>query len=616
MAATAQKNSIREITKVVERAYHVLRLISRQRKIALGGAALLMTVTSAGNTAVALLLGWLIDRIQHGLQEDQPRETLYRSAFYVLGAISAIYLIREIINVYRRYLVESSCTSINRDMQINLVEHLLKSELSILSQDKVGALHGKIFRSVDGLVHFLRLMFLDCLPAMMTGVFAITAAISKQPLLGAVMLGVIPLSVWITLLQLASQKGVRLDLMRDCEEIDGIVVEQLTGTEYIRVANTFHLEVERLSEATKRRQQREVQHHFQMSLFGCAKSLNEGFFHVLVLGLATYLAVNQQASFGDILTFSVLFLNVMTPLNEIHRVVDEGHEASLRVGELLEMLAQPVDVAFNTTGSKTVELRAGEPAIVFEDLVLDYTTTDGKVTRGLDRVSLRIDHGQTIGVAGPSGAGKSTWIKALLRLLHPTEGRIMIGNVSIDQLNCQDLSQLISYVGQNPFVFSGSIRANIAYGNGDVKDEQVQHAAQLASLNDEILQMPEGYDTQVLERGQNVSGGQRQRLAIARILLKKAPIIILDEATSALDNISERNVQHALGVTERDRTTIIIAHRLSTLKDCDRILVFDSGRIVESGTYNELVQLGGIFSELVASGESSSSDVSPHTKVS
>jgi ATP-binding cassette subfamily B protein len=519
MGLSGASGSIRELKVVAERAGQVWRLVSRNRKFALGGATLMMVVTSAGNTGVALLLGGLIDRIQVGIKDGLSRDILYGSAFRVLGGISLIYFLREVINVLRRYLVESSCTSINRDMQTRLVEHLLQTELASLSHDKVGALHGKIFRSVDGLVRFIRLMFLDCLPAIMTGVFALTAALAKQPILGVVMLGVIPLAVWLTLMQLASQKGVRLDLMRDCEEIDGTVVEQLSGTEYIRVANTFSLEVDRLSRATEKRRQREVQHHFQMSLFGCAKSLNEGLFHVLVLGLATYLAVNQQISFGDILTFSVLFLNVMTPLNEVHRVLDEGHEASLRVGELLEMLGQPVDRAFNAIADTSVVLSLGLPAIVIEDLILDYTTSDGKLKRGLDGVSIRIEHGETIGVAGPSGAGKSTWIKALLRLVHPTEGRIMIGDFPLDQVNCKDLARLISYVGQNPFVFSGSIRENIAYGNGDVTDEQIHRAAEMANLSEEILQMPNGYDTVVLERGQNVSGGQRQRLAIARILL-------------------------------------------------------------------------------------------------
>ncbi|HEY0984697.1 ABC transporter transmembrane domain-containing protein, partial [Schlesneria sp.] len=372
---------------VSERGFQVLSLISRPRKLALAGATLLMVITSAGNTSVALLLGWLIDRIQKGLLSDQPHEQLYLTASKVLGTISAIYLIREVINVYRRFLVESSCTSINRDMQLRVVEHVLQTELTALSQDKVGALHGKILRSVDGLVRFTRLLFLDCLPALLTGVFALVAATTKQPLLGLVMLGVIPLAVLLTLKQLASQKGVRLDLMKDCEEIDGTIVEQLNGTEYIRVANTMHLEVDRLSQAMNKRRQREIDHHFQMSLFGCAKSLNEGFFHVVVLGLATYLAINGKVSFGDILTFSVLFLNVMTPLNEIHRVVDEGHEASLRVGELLEMLAQPVDQSFHSADNPAMNLVGGGVGIELQNLVLDYRTIDGKIKRGLDSVS-------------------------------------------------------------------------------------------------------------------------------------------------------------------------------------------------------------------------------------
>src|SRR5207302_9398683 len=163
--------------------------------------------------------------------------------------------------------------------------------------------------------------------------------------------------------------------------------------------------------------------------------------------------------------------------------------------------------------------------------------------------------------------------------------------------------RLVGYVGQNPFVFAGSIAANISYGNGSVSAEEIERVARLANLHDEIMDMPDGYQTAISERGQNLSGGQRQRLAIARILLKQAPVLILDEATSALDNISERHVQCALGLTRDDRTTIIVAHRLSTLRDADRILVFNDGRIVEVGDSDALVQKGGIFAQLVMSAE-------------
>ncbi|HVS36598.1 MAG TPA: ATP-binding cassette domain-containing protein, partial [Gemmataceae bacterium] len=227
---------------------------------------------------------------------------------------------------------------------------------------------------------------------------------------------------------------------------------------------------------------------------------------------------------------------------------------------------------------------------------------EGRV-RGLDGASLTIRHGETIGIAGCSGGGKSTLIRVLLRLTHPCDGRVRIGGIPLEELSRTDIGRLFGYVGQTPFVFSGTIRDNIAYGHDRATPEAICRAAEMAHLHEEILAMPGGYDALVSERGLNLSGGQRQRLAIARILLKDAPILILDEATSALDNLSERYVQLALGVKNPDRTTILVAHRLTTLRDADRIFVFSDGRIVETGGYNELIQQGGVFAELVMSAE-------------
>jgi ATP-binding cassette subfamily B protein len=608
-----KKGLAAEVRIIVHRGRQVWKLVPRRHKLALGGAALIMAVTSAANTGVALLLGSLVDRIRMGLQQQWTREVMYWATGEILGLLALIYIVREGLNVVRRYLVENSCTRLNRDMQVKLVGHLMKTDLGSLTQEKVGALHGKMFRSVDGFIRFLRLMFLDFLPAILTGVFALVAALSKAPLLALVMVGVVPLAVLLTVRQLLSQKGVRLRLMRDCEEIDGAVVEQLGGMEYVRAADTCAQEVRRLARVTEKRRRREIRHHFQMSLFGCAKALNEGLFHVIVLAFATYMAINRQISFGDILTFSVLFLNVMTPLSEIHRVLDEGHEASLRVGDLLEMLGEPLDRSFDTNPGQQPRLVVGAPAITVDNLGLEYTTPDGERKRALDGISLGIRHGETIGVAGRSGSGKSTWIKVLLRLIHPAEGKVFLGDTPLDQVSRADIARLFGYVGQNPFVFAGTVAENIAYGNDQVTPEDIRRAAELAHLDHEILEMPGGYDAEISERGQNLSGGQRQRLAIARILLKNVPILVLDEATSALDNISERHVQRSLGITNTDRTTILVAHRLTTLRDCDRILVFDEGKIVEAGKYDELVQQGGLFTELVMSAESTVSAQDPES---
>lgn len=599
----SKSNTAAELLLLARRATQVWPFVAVEDRLTLGAAAAIMGITSLANTGVALLLGRLVDRIRTGTGSQYSHIEMYWATGWILGFLSFIYLLREGLNVLRRSLVERSVARLNRDMQLKLVGHALRGDLTALAGERVGALHGKIFRSADGLIRFVRLMFLDCLPAVLTGLFALVAALSKQPLLGLVMVGVGPLAVYLTMRQLKSQKGVRLDLMRDCEEIDGAVVEQLGGAEYIRVAHTYNQEMLRLTQAAEKRRKREVRHHFEMSLYGCAKALNEGFFHILVLGLATYLAIHERISFGDVLTFSVLFLNVMTPLNEVHRVLDEGHEASLRVGDLLEMLQAPLDRAFETPECVTLQTRLGEPIIEVRDLSVEYVSPGGCKRNVLDHLSLVIRHGETIGIAGRSGSGKSTWIKVLLRLIHAHHGEIILAGRTLHEVDRITLAKLVSYVGQNPFVFSGTIFENIAYGNGETTLAAVQRAAELANLHDEILQMPGGFDAPVTERGQNLSGGQRQRLAIARLLVKEAPILILDEATSALDNISERHVQQALGVNSSERTTIIIAHRLSTLIDCDRIFVFEDGRVREAGSYDELIAQNGLFAELANSAE-------------
>jgi ATP-binding cassette subfamily B protein len=597
------KGFLAELRLTWRRARQVWRLVPAQHKWALGIATMVIAGVSICNTLLPILLGHLVDDVKDGSDTGLPQGTLLRMAAGILLLVACVYTVRELLNVLRRYLVENACTRINRDMSVRLIAHLLRQRLESLGQEKVGTLHGRIFRCIDGFVRFVRLGFLDFFPPLLTGAMALLTALSKQPLIALPMMGVIPLAVYFTVWQLLSQKKVRLRLIRACEEIDGAVVEQLGGVEYIRAANTPNQEVKRVYRACEQRRAREVKHHFQMSLFGCAKALNEGLFHILVLGMAVYLAISGQISYGSVLTFSMLFLNVMTPLSEIHRVIDEGHDASLRVGELLDMLAVPIDPSFETTTKRFPRVYPGEPVIEIDDLHVQYTTPDGRDRLALDGVSLAIRHGETIGIAGRSGSGKSTWVKVILRLVHAQTGRVRLASLPLEEMSREEIGRLFGYVGQLPFVFAGTIAENIAYGNGAVTRAQIEEAAMLAHLHDEILLLPRGYDAEVTERGQNLSGGQRQRLAIARILLKQAPILILDEATSALDNISERLVQRALGLTSADRTTILVAHRLTTLRDADRIFVFDGGKIVETGSYNELVQRGGVFTELILSAE-------------
>lgn len=587
-----------ELWFILRQARGAMGLVPLGHKVGLASAAIMMALAGACGALVPILVGKLVDGVQ---RNATPHASFVAVAGRILALIGGALLLREALNVGRRHVVENSCARIERALTIRLVSHLLRVDLTTLARTKVGALDSRIARSTEGVIRFLRLAFLDFFPAVVTGVLALSTALWKNWIVGAVMAGVIPISLALTLGQLASQRGVRLRLMRLCEEMDGMIVEQLGGVEYIRAAHTEGIEARRLQRTATKRSVLAVRHYFEMSLFGCAKALNEGAFHILLLACATFLATRGAISVGDILTLSMLFFGVMAPLGEVHRVIDEGHESALRVMDFLEMLKEPIDASYRVRSHRHPCVEGGQPVIAVRNLKVDMVSQRGGAVRVIDDVSFDVRHGETIGIAGRSGSGKSTFAKVLLNLVHSSGGEVLIGGIPLSAIPRAKLARLFGYVGQQPFVFAGTIAENIAYGPRKTSLSEIRRVAAMAHLHDEIVHMPRGYHAQLAERGRNLSGGQCQRVALARTLLHDPPILIFDEATSALDNIGERHVQRALEARRIGRTVLLIAHRLSTLRNADRILVFDSGRIVETGKFGELVRAGGVFSELVRS---------------
>ncbi|HKO96449.1 MAG TPA: ABC transporter ATP-binding protein [Pyrinomonadaceae bacterium] len=596
-----EKSFIGNVGSVWTHRKQIWSLVSRADKLGFGAGVAISAVVSAVETGIAVLIGYFFDRVI-GFAGRPPYEWT-RFVIYALAALAGAYILKESLQLLRRWVISRTNARIERNMTVRLVGHLLKVDLGALARERVGALHGRITRSIEGFVKFLKVTFSDFMPAVLTATFALATGIQQEWRVGLVMLCVVPISIGITIWQVRSQKGIRASLLQAKEGLDGTVVEQLGGLEYIRAANTYPLEVARVQTAADSRVSREMKHGFAMAKFDWLKAINEGVFHVIIIGFTIVLAAYGEISFGKVLIFSNLFINTMRPLKEVHRILDETYDSSIQVSVLLHMLKQPLDQSYGVVTMRAPRLDGSIPLLECQDLIVEYSTPDGEPRRVLNGLTMEIRQGQTIGIAGRSGSGKSTWLRCMLRLIHPASGEVLVGGVPIGVLSREDIGKSIGYVSQVPFVFSGTVAENIGYGCGPVTSEQIQEAARQAHIHEEILQMQNGYETALTERGGNLSGGQRQRIALARMFLKNPPILILDEGTSALDNISERRVRAAIDFARQSHTVIMVAHRLTTLNQTDCIFVFDQGKVVEQGAYDELVAKNGVFAELVRSAE-------------
>jgi len=585
------KTEFNEIFLGVKRS---VLLLSRKEKISLSIATFIMLITGILTNGPALILGRLVDRLVGG------EAIRFAVVAPFVGLLCAVILLREGLTVIRKYLVENIATQTDKQQTVRVIERLLKVDIGgFLLKQQIGSLYGRIFRSIEGLIGILKLAFLDFMPVFFAAIAAIAIAFFQKPLIASVMVLVIPTGLYLIVRQVSSQKGIRVSLLRQKEVVDGKVVEMLGGIETIRVLNTVGYEVAKVEASTEERRKIEIKHHIFMALFDAAKSLNEGFFTILVIVLSILMVSMRLISKGDILVYAILFANITNPLREIHRILDQASENAIQVNDLYSILHQSLDASFSEPRPSTETKRKGRnSALSVRKLSFSYGG-DGE-PQTLSDISLTIKKGESVGIVGASGCGKTTFIHIILKLIHGYSGELSLFNKGLQSISREELAETIAYVPQKPFIFSGTIKDNILYGcRRQVGDDELNEAADNARILDEIRENLGGLGGAVSENGNNLSGGQRQRLALARVMLQRPRLIIFDEATSALDNTNEAMIQKNIERIFSRETVITIAHRLTTLKNADRILVFDAGEIAQEGDFRSLSAVKGLFRDFL-----------------
>ena len=531
----------------------------------------------------------------------------------VLAAINVgVWVVESVTDYVAQLLWRNLAQTIEHEARMDAYRHVQRLELAWFEDQSTGGLLSILNDDVNQLERFLDIGANELVRTVVNVVFVGIVFFVAEPVLGVVAFAPIPLIVWASIRYQRRLEPRYTEVRQAAGDLGALLANNVSGIATIRSFTAEERESDRVAVASGA--YREANRR--------AIKLSSAFIPLIrmaILAAFTFtLIIGGQAALNGTLevgVFSVLVYmtqRLLWPLTRLGETFDLYQRAMASTRRILDLLA--VDPTI-TDGDRALP-RPLRGEVRFEDVRFAYgagvrpgATTDGRTdgaTGGpaptarpvLDGFDLTVPAGETHAIVGSTGAGKSTVVKLLLRLYDSGEGRVSVDGVDVEDVPLVELRRAIGYVGQDVFLFQGTVRENLAYGRPDATDDELFRAARLAEAHDFITALPDGYDTIVGERGQKLSGGQRQRLSIARAILKDPAVLVLDEATSAVDNETEAAIQRSLELVGRGRTVIVIAHRLSTVRHADRIHVLEAGRVVESGTHAALVAEAGLYAAL------------------
>ena len=504
-----------------------------------------------------------------------------------------LMIITAVGNAVRRRFMATLGSRIARDVRNQAYTHLHKLSLSFFSRKPTGSLVTRITSDSDRIWDFVAFTVVEFIIAILTIVGVGVALFLLNWKLACFVLIPIPLMLFLMATFHKRMHRFFRRIHHRWSQMTAVVADALPGARVIKAFSQEKREIQKFSNSNKRVYDGEIEMITLFTLFGPVLMLCSQVGTILVWvigGYWTYKGWMEPGTLVAYIGYMWMFYAPIHMLSHMDRMLNRAATSVSRIFEILD--TEPT--IFSKTGAETVENVRGQ--IELRDVSFSY---DG-VRKVLKNINLKIGAGEMIGLAGPSGGGKTTMINLICRFYDVLEGQILIDGVDIRDYELQALRKRIGVVLQEPFLFHGTVAENIAYGLPEASPDEIIEAARAANAHEFIVGFPDGYDTMVGERGQTLSGGERQRISIARAILDNPSILILDEATSSVDTETEKLIQEALDRLVADRTTIAIAHRLSTLRKAHRLVVLDKGEIIEQGTHEELAgKEGGLYAKLL-----------------